>query len=225
MPLPFPILFEDYYLLAVDKPAGLIVEIDSRFPSVALYVANYFRERHPRSKNPFTGIVHRIDRPVSGVLLIAKTKQALLHCARQFESRDTIKKYTALITGKPNVETGTLQHWLEKDHQHKKAIVRDHPTLKGKECRLTYQVTAYRDGVSRIDIHLLTGRYHQIRAQFAHMGHPILGDTLYGNTHSFRDNTIALHAASLAIQHPKSGENLVIHAPLPAYFNNEIRLG
>ena len=216
--LPFPVIFEDYYLLVINKPAGMVVEYDSRHSSVEQYVRDYFQSQHPSRKTPFVGIVHRLDRPVSGVLLIAKTKQALVECGKQFENRTTEKRYIAHIEGKPAESEGILKHWLLKDHKLKRSFVFDQPGKDRQECKLEYKVLSNEKHKNLLEISLLTGRFHQIRAQLAYIGCPIVGDIKYGAKLKIGDNKIALHAASLQILHPKTGVKMEWKVPLPIYF-------
>lgn len=223
--LPFPILFEDYYLLVINKPANLVVEFDSRHPSVEQFVKAYFQAQHPNKKTPFVGIVHRLDRPVSGVLLIAKTKQAFVECGKQFENRTTEKKYLAQVSGAPPLAAGLLTHWLKKDHAQKRSWIFDQPGKDRVECSLVYKKLASDNKNNFLEIKLLTGRFHQIRAQLSFIGCFISGDAKYGSKEFVGENRIALHAISLSILHPKTNENMLFEAPLPDYFSKAIKLG
>lgn len=222
---PFQIIFEDYYLLVINKPAGLIVEQDSRFPSVEQFIISDLKKQHPGKHKPFVGIVHRLDRLVSGVLLVAKTKQALISCNKQFEDRSTEKRYQAIISGSPAADGGTLTHWLYKDVKGKKAIIYDHEAKNTLECSLNYEVVQKSREWSLVNILLNTGRFHQIRAQMAHIGCPVAGDITYGSKYYFGEGRIGLHATSLTITHPKSGERMTFEAPLPDYFSEIILSG
>ncbi len=216
--LPLQIIFEDYYLLVINKPAGMVVEYDSWHPSVEQSVREYFKSQHPSRKEPFVGIVHRLDRPVSGVLLIAKTKQALVECGKQFENRTTEKKYIAKVEGSPVQPQGILKHWLLKDYKLKRSFVFDQPGKNRQESILEYKVMSNEKNNHLLEIKLHTGRFHQIRAQFAFIGCPIVGDVKYGSKVILGDNKIALHAVSLQMLHPKTGEEMEWKVPLPVYF-------
>ncbi len=214
-----PILFEDNYLLVLDKPAGLQVEAD-RFgnPSLQVEVQVYFQKAFPWKKQLIVGIVHRLDRPVSGVVLIAKTPMALKEVNRQFEMRQVRKIYLAVVEGTLAEKESELVHWLKKDLENKRSVVGKADGKETKECRLKYRVLNEKSGKTLVEIELLTGRYHQIRAQFSALGNPIFGDEKYGSRHFVGKDQILLHAHRLTIRHPKSGEEMSFEAPAPIAF-------
>ncbi len=216
------ILFEDYYLLVINKPAGLSAESgEQRHPSAEREALFYITEelnKKSTSKRlkitPYLRAAHRLDRPASGVLVFAKTKMALVELMRQFEEQQTQKVYLAVTAKRPPADSGLLQNWLKKDADGRKALVFDLDKKGRQRCDLQYVVREPRGAGALLELRPATGRFHQIRAQLAHIGCPIVGDVLYGGP-AWQDNEIKLHAASLTIAHPKSGEQLTFEAPLP----------
>lgn len=216
------ILFEDYYLLAINKPAGLSAESgEQRHPSAEREALFYLTEQLNKKSSskrlkltPFLRAAHRLDRPASGVLVLAKTKMALQHLMAQFEARTAEKTYLAVTAKRPAAESGTLLHWLQKDAEGRKTLVFEGQKRDRQRCELHYAVREPHAGGTLLEIRPATGRFHQIRAQLAHIGCPIVGDTLYGGPF-WSDNQIKLHAVKLDIIHPKSGEPLHLEAPLP----------
>jgi 23S rRNA pseudouridine1911/1915/1917 synthase len=207
------LLFEDNYLIAVNKPAGLRTEGS---PGMESEVSKYLRETYPWKKQLITGVVHRLDRQVSGVLLFAKTPMALKVLNRQFEQRPVQKTYAAILEKKPPETNGELRHWLVKDEKNRKAIVGTPKNRQAKECILRYETIAAFENLCLVKIALLTGRYHQIRAQMSATGCPILGDEKYGAQSMTGQQAIYLHSNELVVLHPKTGEMLRLEAPLPA---------
>lgn len=210
------IIKETPYWIALDKPAGMIVE-RSPFESPTLeelVLAHFKREKRP----PFVGIVHRLDKATSGVVLMAKKKSALKHLNRQFQDRKVEKLYWALIKGELPAAKGKLIHWLLKDQKQKMAIVSDTEIAGAKRAELRYQTLGEQDGMTLLEIELLTGRYHQIRAQFAAIGCPILGDNRYNAEKETYSKSIALHARRLTFDDPQRGKRIVLEAPCPKSF-------
>ncbi len=211
-----PILFEDNYLLAVDKPAGLQSDADRfRNPSAERMVAAYFRKTYPWKKQLVVGLTHRLDRAVSGVLLIATTPAAVKSLAAQFEARSVGKFYFAILENCPPEEEGELVHWIKRDDLQKRAIAVNPHTKSSQECRLRYKVLQKKGEKCLVEIELLTGRYHQIRVQMSTIGCPVLGDEKYGGKPMKSDiSMIHLHAHRLSFDHPKTGERVEVNAPL-----------
>lgn len=216
------ILFEDYYLLAINKPAGLSAESgEQRHPSAEREALFYITEelnRKSTSKRlkvtPYLRAAHRLDRPASGVLVFAKTKTALVELMQQFEEQQTEKIYLAVTAKRPPADSGRLLNWLKKDPEGRKALVFDQEKRATQRAELKYTVREARGAGALLELRPASGRFHQIRAQLAHIGCPIIGDMLYGGPF-WKDNEIKLHAASLTVRHPKSGEPLTLEAPLP----------
>ncbi len=209
------ILFEDNYILAINKPADLQVEADAwGNPSVERAVAEYFKTAFPWKKQLIVGIVHRLDRPASGILILAKTPLALKLINQQFEQRTVVKKYLALVEGKMPDDAGEIIDWLKKDSTERRAVVSTQNDAQAQESRLIYKVLETGKDKSLLAIELLTGRYHQIRAQLSARGCPIVGDKRYGSSLSAGE-VICLHAHQLTFKHPKTGETMTIEAPPP----------
>lgn len=213
------ILFEDYYLLAVNKPAGLSSESGrERHPSAEQEALFYFTgqlQQKSASKRlkatPYLRAVHRLDRVASGILLFAKTKTALVNLMEQFEKKEVEKVYRAVTEKKPPADSGTLKHWLKKDPEGRKALVSEKESRGAQFCELTYKVLEMKGNECLLELRPQTGRFHQIRAQLAHIGCPIVGDVLYGG--KFRkENQIKLHAFRLTFKHPKTGAPVELEA-------------
>ncbi len=206
------ILYEDDSLLAVNKPTGLRTEGD---PGMEAEVARYLKENYPWKKQLIVGIAHRLDRPVSGALLFAIKRAALKDLGKQFADRSVQKIYLALVESAPPAASGELSHWLLKDVANKRALIFDKAVVNAKPARLKYRLLKEQEEFFLLEIELLTGRYHQIRAQLAAAGVPIVGDKKYGSNYSFSDERICLHAHRLVVRHPGTGLALELTAPLP----------
>lgn len=209
------ILFEDNYLILINKAAGLQTEPDAHgYPSLLDDVRHYLEST--RKKRPvFVQPVHRLDRPVSGVVLFALKPSSLKNLNAQFAGRQVRKTYLAITTNRLNSDSGTLRHFLKKDPGTKAAVVRDEPFTDAAEVRLDYELIKTAGKLYFWKLNLHTGKYHQIRAQFARMDCPILGDKKYGSPDDYFPDAIALHAAQLDFNHPFSGERLHIEASAP----------
>lgn len=208
------VLHEDNYLLAIDKPSGLQADADRhRNPSAEEEVAAYLQKNYPWKKQLAAGLAHRLDRAASGVLLFGLTPAALKSLLAQFEARTVGKFYLALLEKTPTQPEGELVHWLKKDNIGKRSVVVNPHTKQSQECRLRYKVVENKSGKCLVEIELLTGRYHQIRAQFAAIGCPVLGDEKYGAKPIKSDvSMIYLHCHRLAVDHPKTGERVEVSA-------------
>ena len=208
--MEIPLLYESPEFLAISKPNGLVVERDPHgYPSVEEWAGKLW---------PFVGIVHRLDRPVSGVLLLAKKKSALRNLNRQFEAKTVVKIYLAIAEHTPSSPEGILEHWLIKDQKGKKALVAE-PSAQGAFlCKLNYRVLqTLPNGLSLLEIRPQTGKFHQIRAQLSAAGCPIVGDEKYGAVLPYLANGIALHAWQLHFADPATGESLQLKAPGPVH--------
>lgn len=203
------IVFEDKHLIAIHKPAGMAVEVAARETSVRTMLKAYLTREH---KKHFIGFAHRLDKPVSGLLLVAKKPSVLKALNEQFESRSVVKKYVAMVQGTPAQSEATLKHYLTKNDTEQKAYLWHHKTPGAKEVSLHYRVLQSSNNQSLLEVELHTGRYHQIRAQLAQMGHPIVGDEKYGATLPAPAGTILLHAHSLSFTHPVTGEQMTLVA-------------
>jgi 23S rRNA pseudouridine1911/1915/1917 synthase len=204
------ILAETPNWIALNKPAGISVEKqrgvnDTLEDQVETYLSS-------QKRSFFLGIVHRLDRPTSGLVLMAKKKSALRDLNQQFAERSIQKTYLALVQGAPSPEQAELQHYLVKDQAQKKALVFDAPGPERNLARLAYRLVKTQGEQSLLEIELHTGRYHQIRAQLGATGSPIIGDLLYGSTQDFAGNAIALHAWKLKFKDPGSGNEVELVA-------------
>jgi 23S rRNA pseudouridine1911/1915/1917 synthase len=215
MSLALPeILYEDNHCLAVAKPAGsLSTHYAGREETVDRAVKKYLKEKYKKPGNVFLGIVHRLDRVVSGVLLFARTSKAAARLAEQFRQGTVEKIYWAVVEGRMAKSSGELHNWLKKDEPTGRVMVVSPKVAGAKEASLEYQQQAYAKGLSWLEIRPRTGRTHQLRVQLAHQGHAIFGDRKYGSSQSF--DHIALHARTLTFIHPVRGEPISLTAPLP----------
>jgi len=211
---PLQILFEDNHLLAVLKPGGLLVQGDiSREPSLMDMVKDYIKKKYHKPGEVFLGLVHRLDRPVSGVVLFAKTSKSAARLSEQWRQRNITKIYWALVHGKMARDAGRLISHLKKRRQ--RVSLTDEVQKGAQEAVLSYRTFFVRGGVSLLEVNLLTGRKHQIRAQLAAEGCPIVGDVKYGSPDRREDGTICLLAKSLTFMHPTRPETVYIEAPTP----------
>ena len=159
--------------------------------------------------------VHRLDKPVSGTLLIARKRSVLKILNEQFASREVGKTYLAIVSSPPPNPEAELRHWLIKDEEGKRANITDARTQLSVEVKLKYKVLKEKDGKTLLEVDLITGKYHQIRAQLAHIGSPIIGDEKYGSTEKYIDGALALHASKLTFKHPIEDKIMTIEAPTP----------
>jgi 23S rRNA pseudouridine1911/1915/1917 synthase len=211
------VLWEDNHLLAVQKPAGMPSQRDQTGdPCMVDLATEYIRQKYKKPGNVYCALLHRLDRPVAGVLLLAKTGKAAARLSEQFQKGTVQKTYLALTNGTPPEAQGELFHYLRKLPT--KNVVRWHnrPTDGAQEARLGYRVLGTQDGTTLLHIEPLTGRQHQIRVQCAAMGCPLLGDVKYGAKEPLGDRSIGLLAWQIQVQHPTTQETLTVHAQPPA---------
>jgi 23S rRNA pseudouridine1911/1915/1917 synthase len=209
------VLYQDNHLIAVYKPADLLTQGDrSGEPNLLDQVKAWLAKTYQKKGNVFLGLLHRLDRPVSGVVLFAKTSKAAARVSLLFRERRVEKIYRAQLQGPIAPPIGSLLHYLgERDPVSRTVPVRDTPTDGAKRAKLHYR-TLWRDAqTSVVEVQLETGRKHQIRAQFAKVGHPIAGDRRYGATLRFHDRAIGLVAVRLTIEHPITKQSLRIDVP------------
>jgi 23S rRNA pseudouridine1911/1915/1917 synthase len=214
---PFEVLFEDNHLLVVNKSAGILVQGDSTgdIPLVELGKV-YIKKKYNKPGAVFLGVVHRLDRPVSGVVVLARTSKALERMNALFREKETRKTYWAVVRNKPVKEEDRLVHWLVKDEKRNKTTAYTRETLEGSRSELTYRIIGNAAGSWLLEVNPITGRPHQIRVQLASMGCPIRGDVKYGDGEPIEDGSICLHARQLEFVHPVKKESIVCQAPLPA---------
>jgi len=214
------ILLEDGPLLAVNKPAGLLTQgVPAGIPTLEAWVKAYLKEKYHKPGNVYLGIPHRLDRPVSGVVVFARNSKTAARLAEQFRDRLVRKWYLCVTAGVPAPSRGWLVDWLLKDAEQAHVLVVPEQLRGSRKAELRYEVLATRDELALVRVELLTGRMHQIRVQFAARGWPIVGDTQYGApadaSASPRDTPIALHAERLDLQHPVRYDWVSIRAPVP----------
>jgi len=209
------ILFEDNHLLAIHKPAGVLSQEDySGEPDVLTLCKAYLKREYKKPGNVFLGLVHRLDRPVAGVMLLAKTSKAASRISEQIRKRTIKKRYLAIVEGNPG-DNGMLMHYLLKDRDTNRVKVVETGNSNAQRSELTFYKTAQIDNLSLLNITLITGRPHQIRVQLSHEGFPIVGDSKYGQP---RNVEIALFASELEIIHPTLKKTVIISAaPLITY--------
>ena len=209
------VLYEDNHLLAVAKPAGLpTMGTPEGRPTLLTLAKEYVKRRYQKPGNVYLGVVSRLDAPVTGVVLLARTSKAAARLTEQFRSRGVEKTYWAVVEGAVEPADGRLVDWLAEDERHRRMHVVG-PTMPGaKEARLAYHRLSAVGGNSWLEVELETGRKHQIRLQLSSHGHPVVGDRKYGSVVQFSPG-IALHARRLVISHPTTGARIEIEAPLP----------
>jgi RluA family pseudouridine synthase len=211
--IPDHILFEDPYILVLHKPHGLMVEPDRNgYPNLLQHVKQYLKSFAAAGEEVYAQHIHRLDRPVSGVILFAKQKSVLKNLSEQFAQRTVKKHYQALTSVAPQQRDGILEHWHRKEK--KKAALYLEPIAYTEKAALRYRVEQIAEQQFLWYIELYTGKYHQIRAQLASIDCPIVGDALYGSTVPYQENAIALHAHRLVFQHPMSGEEMIVEKKL-----------
>lgn len=209
------ILYEDNHCLAVVKPARMLVAGDRTGDQNLLDLAKeYLKEKYQKPGNVFLGLVHRLDRPVSGIVLFARTGKGASRLSEQFRLRSITKRYLAIVEGVPSKEKGKCRSWLLKDEQTNLVRIVPEGTAGAKEGRLGWSVVERGASRAILEIELETGRSHQIRVQLAEMGHPICGDVKYGSTTRTR-GAIGLHAADLLFEHPTSHAEIHLSSTAP----------
>lgn len=217
MDLAARILYEDNHLIAVNKLPGEIVQGDKTGDQpLSELLKAYIKVRDNKPGEVFIGVPHRLDRPVSGVALFAKTSKALSRLNALFREGGATKHYLALTAHKPQPEEGRLRHFLLRNEKQNKSYPYAQAREGAKEALLNYRLVASGERYHLIDVELLTGRHHQIRCQLAAVGCPIKGDLKYGAPRSNPDGSISLHARSLSFEHPVRHTPLEILAPPPA---------
>ncbi|MFO7838371.1 MAG: RNA pseudouridine synthase [Desulfosalsimonadaceae bacterium] len=212
----WPVFYEDNHLLSLYKPSGLLVQADQTGdPSLLALSKAWLKKKYNKPGRVFLGLVHRLDRPVAGVVLFAKTSKAAGRLSGQFRSGTAEKIYTAVVEGVLRQPSGRLTHPIERLNGGSSRIP-DAATGKSREARLEFEVTGTGAGRSLLHIRLETGRHHQIRAQLAYIGHPVLGDIRYGASAPLAEKQIALCATELSVIHPTARDTRTFSSPLPA---------
>ncbi|MDY3847381.1 MAG: RluA family pseudouridine synthase [Prevotella sp.] len=210
------VIYEDNHIIVVNKESGEIVQGDKTGDRpLSDTVKDYIKERYAKPGNVFLGVVHRLDRPVSGLVVFARTSKALSRLCDMFRTGDVHKTYWAIVTAPPPNEHGHLEHWLVRNEKQNKSYAHDHEVTGAKKAILDYRLIGASDRYWLVEVNLLTGRHHQIRCQLAAMGCPIKGDLKYGARRSNPDGSISLLSRRVDFMHPVSKERIRLEAPLP----------
>jgi 23S rRNA pseudouridine1911/1915/1917 synthase len=213
---PATILYEDNHLLIVNKRVSQIVQGDKTGDtSLDSLLKEFIKKRDKKPGEVFLGIPHRLDRPVSGAVVFAKTSKALSRMAQLFKEKKVEKIYHAIVEKCPTPESGTLEHYLTRNTRQNKSYVHDHQIRDSKHALLHYRKVASSDRYHLLEVELETGRHHQIRAQLAGAGSIIKGDRKYGARRSNPNGGISLHARKISFIHPVKNETLEVVAPYP----------
>lgn len=210
----WPVFYEDNHLLALYKPAGLLVQGDiSRDVTLIDIAKQWIKQRYHKPGDVYLGLPHRLDRPVAGVILICRTSKAAGRMTQQFRTGRVKKQYMAVLEGELDIGSGSLTHHLERFGSSARIV--DGPTETSQEARLSFRVLEIRSGRSFVEVDLGTGRHHQIRVQMAQLGCPVLGDLRYGASRPLARRQLALLARSLSIFHPTLDHPLTFQCPFP----------
>lgn len=211
------VLYSDNHLLAVAKPAGMpCVPDESGDESLLDLGREWVRVEFNKPGNVFLGVVHRLDRPVSGVVLFARTSKAASRLTDQFKARTTVKRYLGVVQGRPVEDKGELHQWLEKLPDRNRVIRHDSPSRNAKEAVTSWRLMDVDGPISLIEFIPHTGRSHQLRVAAATLGTPLLGDLKYGAKKPLADKSIALHAETLEVDHPTKDERVAVGCAPPA---------
>jgi len=212
----FEILFEDNHIIAVNKRSSDLAQGDkSGDTSLDSIIKEYIAEKYGKPGEAFLGVVHRLDRPVSGVIVYARTSKSLQRLNELFRTNQVKKTYLAIVKERPPEDQATITHYLRKNEKQNKTYVYNKEVKGSKKASLTYRLAGRSDRYYLLEIELHTGRHHQIRAQLACIGCPVKGDLKYGYDRSNEDGSISLMARRLEFMHPVKKQNIVITAPLP----------
>ena len=210
------VVYEDNHIIIVSKESGEIVQGDKTGDTpLSETVKQYIKEAYSKPGNVFLGVVHRLDRPVSGLVLFARTSKALPRLNKMFAEGDIHKTYWAIVANTPPQPEGTLVHWLVRNEKQNKSYAYDHEVPNSKRAELDYKVIGKSDRYCLVEVVLKTGRHHQIRCQLAKMRCPIKGDLKYGAKRSNANGSICLHSRRMEFVHPISKKEIVVEAPVP----------
>ncbi len=211
------VMYEDNHIIVVSKTSGEIVQGDKTGDApLSETVKAYIKEKYAKPGAVFLGVVHRLDRPVSGLVTFARTSKALSRLNDMFRNGEVHKTYWAIVQQCPKQHEGVLEHWLVRNEKQNKSYAYDRERPQAKQAKLKYKLIGQSDRYCLLEIQLLTGRHHQIRCQLSAMGCPIKGDLKYGARRSNADGGISLLARRIEFVHPVSKEPIVVEAPLPS---------
>lgn len=210
------VIYEDNHIIIVNKTSSEIVQGDKTGDTpLSETVKEYLKVKYNKPGNVFCGVTHRLDRPVSGIVVFAKTSKALARLNNMFRDKDVKKTYWAIVANRPRETEGTLEHYLVRNEKQNKSYAYDHEVPNSKKAVLDYRLIASSERYYLLEVNLHTGRHHQIRCQLAKMGCPIKGDLKYGAPRSNPDGSISLHARHIEFVHPVSKEVVSVTAPVP----------
>ena len=211
------VVYEDNHIIVVNKTASEIVQGDKTGDTpLSETVKEYLKVKYNKPGNVFIGVTHRLDRPVSGVVVFAKTSKALSRLNDMFRLGEVKKTYWAIVKDRPKVLEGELMHWMVRHEKQNKSYAYDKERPNSKKAILRYKLIGHSQNYHLLEVDLQTGRHHQIRCQLAKMGCPIKGDLKYGSPRSNPDGSICLHARRVRFVHPVSKEIIDVTAPLPS---------
>ena len=210
------IVYEDNHILVVNKTASEIVQGDKTGDlPLSEMVKRYLKEKYQKLGNVFVGVTHRLDRPVSGLVIFAKTSKALSRLNEMFKNGEVKKTYWAIVKECPKQEEAEITHYLIRNERQNKSYAYDREEKNAKSAVLHYKLIARSNNYYLLEVDLKTGRHHQIRCQLAKIGSPIKGDLKYGFSRSNSDGSICLHARKIRFIHPVSKEMIELEAPVP----------
>ena len=210
------VVYEDNHIIIVNKQSGEIVQGDKTGDRpLSDIVKDYIKEKYHKPGAVFLGVAHRLDRPVSGLVVFARTSKALARLNKMFAEGEVHKTYWAIVKNAPRTSEGTLEHWLVRNEKQNKSYAYDHERPNAKKAILKYRALSHSDNYTLLEVNLMTGRHHQIRCQLAAMGCPIKGDLKYGAPRSNPDGSISLMARRVEFIHPVSKAPIVVEAPVP----------
>ena len=210
------VVYEDNHLIIVNKSSSEIVQGDKTGDKpLAEMVKEYIKQKYHKPGNVFLGVVHRLDRPVSGLVVFARTSKALARLNEMFRTKEVHKTYWAIVGNCPPTEEGEFVHWLVRNEKQNKSYAYDKEKPEAKKAVLDYKLIGRSERYFLLEVDLKTGRHHQIRCQLAKMGCPIKGDLKYGSPRSNPDGSICLHARRVRFVHPVSKQEIDVTAPVP----------
>ena len=210
------VVYEDNHIIIVNKQSGEIVQGDKTGDTpLSDIVKQYIKDKYNKPGNVFLGVVHRLDRPVSGLVVFAKTSKALSRLNEMFRIGDVHKTYWAIVKKNDIAPEATLTDWLTRNERQNKSYAHNREVPGAKKAVLSYKVRSVSDNYMLLEVRLMTGRHHQIRCQLAHMGCPIKGDLKYGSARSNPDGSISLMSRRVEFVHPVSKETIAVEAPVP----------
>lgn len=210
------VLYEDNHIIIVYKQSGEIVQGDKTGDKpLSETIKEWIKEKYAKPGNVFLGVVHRLDRPVSGIVVFAKTSKALSRLNNMFRNGEVRKTYWAMVQTAPNMPEATLTNWLVRNEKQNKSYVYNNEMSNAKQAILKYKTIGQTEHYTLLEVNLLTGRHHQIRCQLAAMGCPIKGDLKYGARRSNPDGSISLLSHKVEFIHPVSKQKIVVVSPLP----------